>query len=120
MKKSFILISAVASMLLVAACGSGEKTNPLWGLWMQKPVFGPKTEIMFNDDNTGFVFVADTVQFETKWQQDSLLRVNYFEVSSSQKTHGEFKYYRVEIDGDMMKLEEVKTGKVTNYSRYVE
>ena len=43
-------------MLFVASC-SGNKVNPIWGLWTQKPIFGPKTELMFNDDNTGFVFV---------------------------------------------------------------
>jgi hypothetical protein len=75
---------------------------------------------MFNDDNTGFVFVADTVQYETAWQQDSLLRVRYFEAASAKKTLGKFKFYRVSIDGDAMKLEELKTGKVTKYLRYVE
>ncbi len=119
MKKSFLLISAVATMLFVAACG-GEKVNPLWGLWTQKPVFGPKTEIMFNDDNTGFVFVADTVMYETKWQQDSLLRVSYFGTELPRKHVGKFKTFRVTIDGDKMKLEDVKTGQVTKYSRYVE
>ncbi len=120
MKKSIFIISAMVAMLFVAACGFGEKTNPLWGLWTQKPIFGPKTEIMFNDDNTGFVFVADTVKYETTWKQDSLLRVNFFETSSSKKSMGEFKSFKVTIDGDAMKLEEVKTGKVTKYSRYVE
>lgn len=119
MKKTFLIISAVAAMLIVASC-SGDKTNPLWGMWTQKPIFGPKTEIMFNDDYTGFVFVADTVKYETTWQQDSLLRVNFFEASSSKKSLGEFKSFRVTIDGDEMKLEEVKSGKVTNYSRFVE
>ena len=119
MKKRSFLFSAVAAMLLVAAC-SGNKTNPLWGMWTQKPIFGPRTEIMFNDDNTGFVFVADTVKYETTWQQDSLLRVNFFESSSAKKTLGEFRSFRVTINGDEMKLEEIKTGKVTKYSRYVE
>ena len=120
MKKSFLIILAVAAMLFVAAC-SGNKVNPLWGLWTQKPVFGPKTEFMFNDDNTGFVFVADTVQYETMWSQDSLLRVNFYETSSPRTLAPDvFKSFRVTIDGDKMKLEEVKTGKVTQYSRYVE
>ena len=119
MKKSFLIISAVAAMLFVAAC-SGEKTNPLWGLWTQKPIFGAKTEIMFNDDNTGFVFVADTVMYETRWMQDSLLRVSYYETNSPQKIKGVLKSFRVTVDGDKMKLEDVKTGQVTKYSRYVE
>ena len=120
MKKSFFVISAVAAMLFVAAC-SGNKVNPIWGLWTQKPIFGPKTEFMFNDDNTGFVFVADTVQYETTWTEDSLLRVSFFEASSPRTlVSDDFKSYRVIIDGDNMKLEEVKTGKVTQYSRYVE
>lgn len=117
MKKLFFLISAFSIMLFMAGC---EKPNPLWGLWTQKPIFGPRTEIMFNDDNTGFVFVADTVKYETAWKQDSLLQVRYFDASSSYKSLGELKFYRVSIDGDNMKLEELKTGKVTNYSRYVE
>lgn len=117
MKKLFFLISVFTIMLFVAGC---EKPNPLWGLWMQTPKFGPKTEIMFLDDNTGFVFVADTAKYETTWKQDSLLQVRYFDASSSQKSLGELKCYKVSIDGNNMKLEEVKTGKVTNYSRYIE
>ena len=120
MKKAFFVVSAMVAMLFVAACGSGEKTNPIWGLWVQKPAFGPKTEIMFNDDNTGFVFVADTVKYETRWQQDTLLRVIYVEPSAAINPIGEFTFYRVTIDGDVMKLEERKTGKVTSYSRYIE
>lgn len=116
MKKLFFLISAFTVMLFMAGC---EKPNPLWGLWIQVPRIDAKTEIMFNDDNTGFVFVADTVKYETAWKQDSLLQVRYFDTSSSQKSLGELKFYRVSIDGDNMRLEELKTGKVTKYSRYV-
>ena len=114
------MISAVAAMLLIAACESGNKTNPLWGLWVQKPIFGAKTEIMFNDDHTGFLFVADTVQYETRWFQDSLLRVSYMDGATLQRIPGMLKSYRVTIDGDKMKLEEINSGKVTQYTRYVE
>lgn len=118
MKKTLLIISSVAAIFLMAACE--EKANPIWGLWLQKPVFGPKTEIMFNDDNTGFVFVADTVKYETTWSEDSLLRVFYREASSQQNSLGDVKSYKVKIDGDVMLLEEKKTGDVTKYSRYVE
>lgn len=120
MKKLFFVVSALAFMLFVAACNMGNKANPLWGLWVQKPIFGPKVEIMFNDDNTGFVFVEDTVKYETMWKQDSLLLVNYFDASLPEKKFGNFKLYKVTIDGDVMQLEEKKTGKITKYSRYVE
>ena len=115
MKKIFFAFSALVVMLFMAGCNN---TNPIWGLWTQEPALVQKTEIMFNDDNTGFVFVADTAKYETKWQQDSLLIVKYVDPYAKEAT--ESKSYRVSIDGNTMKLEDVNTGKVTNYSRYVE
>ena len=120
MKKAFFAISAIAALLFIAACDSGNKVNPLWGLWIQKSVSGPKTEIMFNDDNTGFVFVADTVTYETKWIQDSLLIINYFEPSVERQGVGVLKSFRVSISGNTMKLKNAHTGEVTKYSRYVD
>ncbi|MBQ7361643.1 MAG: hypothetical protein IJW68_04025 [Bacteroidaceae bacterium] len=117
MKKYFVIASVVVAMI-VAAC-SEKETNPLWGMWILKSTSPIKTEIMFNDDNTGFVFVADTVRFETSWQQDSLLNVHMFDMTVG-KSLGMKKSYRVTIDGNEMKMENVKTGNITEYTRFVE
>lgn len=117
MKKIFFVFSTLVIILFMTGCNN---VNPIWGLWVQTPKNGPKTEIMFTDDNTGFVFVEDTVKYETTWKQDSLLCVDYYETSSPEKVAVESKSYRVTIDDDIMKLEDIKTGKVTNYSRFVE
>lgn len=117
MRKIFFVFLTLVVILFMTGCG---KTNPIWGLWVQTPKIGPKTEIMFTDDNTGFVFVEDTVKYETKWKQDSLLYVDYFETLSTEKVAAESKFYKVTIDEGNMKLEDIKTGKVTSYSRYVE
>ena len=118
MKKYFVMLSAVVAML-VASC-SGDKTNPIWGMWTLPSESPVKTEIMFTDDFTGFVFVADTVQFETSWQQDSVLRVNYFDMAAGRKGLGIQKIYSVTVDGDVLTLKDKKSGEVTKYSRFVE
>ena len=63
------VFSALAIVaLLFAACGGGRSEKPaapyysdMLGLWvLQQPDGAAKLELMFNEDSTGFVFVADT------------------------------------------------------------
>ena len=120
MKKNLLFIFASAVVACIMSC-SDSKVNPLWGMWtLQSEQSGAKTEIMFTDDFTGFVFVADTVQFETSWQQDSVLRVNYFDMAAGRKGLGIQKAYSVTVDGDILTLKDKKSGEVTKYSRFLE
>ena len=104
----------------IIACNSDKKVDPLWGMWTLQSSSPVKTEIMFNDDYTGFVFVADTVQFETSWQQDSLLNVAYFDMTSGKKSLGIRKSYSFKIDGDVLILKDCETGEDSKYMRFVE
>ena len=120
MKKNLLLIVAFVAMFIAASC-SGDKVNPLWGMWtLQGDQSGTKTEIMFTDDYTGFVIINEDVQYETSWQQDSLLRVSYFEMASGNKSLGVRKTYSIEIDGNTLTMKETGTGAVSTYKRYVE
>ena len=118
MKKYFVIALALICLLVVAG-SCGKKTNPLWGLWTLNSTSPVKTEFMFNDDNTGFIFVADTVRFETSWTQDSLLNLQMFDMNIG-KSISIYRKYRVNIDGNTLKLQDVETGITREYSRFVE
>lgn len=73
------IFSILAAALLFTACGGSksEKTetpyySEMLGLWvLREPVNDSKLELMFNEDSTGFVFVADTFHCGISWQPDS-------------------------------------------------
>lgn len=114
MKKYFFVIAAIVSLMIVAC---GNSSNPLWGMWILHSPAPVKTEVMFNDDNSGFVFMADEVCFETTWTQDTLLHVKY------KDTHKGIKFsrsYTVNLAGDSLKLTDTLTGDITEYTRFVE
>ena len=120
MKKNLLFIFASALVACIISC-SDSKVNPLWGMWtLQSEQSGSKTEIMFTDDYTGFVIVDEDVKYETSWQQDSVLRVNYFEMSTGKKGLGVRKTYSVDVDGDILTLKDIESGEVSKYSRFVE
>ncbi len=120
MKKILSFIVASVAIISISSCG-GNKVNPLWGMWtLQTEQSGAKTELMFTDDYTGFVIVDEAVQYETSWQQDTLLRVNYFEMSTGKKGLGVRKTYSFDIDGDNLTMKDVETGEVSKYKRFVE
>ena len=120
MKKNLLLIVALVAMFIAASC-SGDKVNPLWGMWtLQGGQSGTKTEIMFTDDYTGFVIINEDVKYETSWQQDSILRVNYFEMESGKKGLGVQRTYSIDVDGNTLTMREIESGAVSTYERYVE
>ena len=74
------VFSALAIVaLLFTACAGGQSEKPsapyysdMLGLWvLQQPDGAAKLELMFNEDSTGFVFVADTFHCGISWQPDS-------------------------------------------------
>ena len=74
------VFSALAIVaLLFTACGGGRSEQPaapyysdMLGLWvLQQPDGAAKLELMFNEDSTGFVFVADTFHCGISWQPNS-------------------------------------------------
>ena len=117
MKKYFLIIATIVSLVIIAC---GKSTNPLWGMWILQTPSPVRTEVMFNDDNTGFVFMADEVRFETTWTQDTLLHVKYKDTFSSNTGLGLSRSYSVTLDGNNLKLKDTLTGEVTEYTRFVE
>lgn len=118
----FIYIAMLA-MSLTSCFGGNSKTNsasdvnPLWGLWVQMyPDTEAKSEIMFNDDCTGFLFIADTLVAETIWEQSDVVSVR-FSSSVNSTLHGIERIYDVQIDADTLSLIDKTTGLETNYLR---
>ena len=114
MKKHFLIIATIVSLVIVAC---GNKSKALWGLWILQSPEPFKTEVMFNDDNSGFVFMADDVRFETTWTLDTMLHVDYKDTFKGIRFS---RNYTMELDGDKLKLTDALTGKVTEYIRFVE
>ncbi len=85
MKKTTVTCAMLLLSLVFYSCGNktqnssaNNKVNPIWGMWLQQePATEAKREIMFNDDFTGFVFVADTLQYTLQWSQDENLKIKY-------------------------------------------
>ncbi len=80
------IIFAVSLLAMLVACGGKKQEqvqavkvkSPVLGLWVQQePATESKCEIMFNEDKTGFVFVADTLHSRIKWEQGSSLNVTF-------------------------------------------
>lgn len=109
--KHFVYTFIAAATISFAACGSGnekkptaENVNPLWGMWIrQEPSASAKWEIMFNEDNTGFVFVADTLLCRTQWKCDSLLHVDFLPQNDS-TVCAVSKRFEAAIDADTLLL----------------
>lgn len=100
----------------MAAC-VGNKTeqaaatkdySELLGMWvLQQQQDSAKLEMMFNEDSTGFVFVADTFHCGIKWQPDSsLIDVRYLYSTNGIKFAIE-KRYSPTLDADTLFLQEV-------------
>ncbi|MBE6308262.1 MAG: hypothetical protein E7087_02990 [Bacteroidales bacterium] len=123
MKNLFIAMSA---MLLLASCGGNGKTekevvvNPLWGMWVQQePAMDGKREIMFTEDNNGFVFVADTFYCKTLWREDSLLNIRFVFDNDSALTSVR-KQFEMAIDADTLYLKDLSASEGEPVeSRYV-
>lgn len=124
MKKSSIkaLFLAVLAVLYVS-CTSGNKepeVNPLWGMWLQEyPSVATKSEIMFNDDSTGFVFNVDTLVYETRWSGDDVIKVQYNSYNGGE-LHGLEKSYKVSVVQDTLTLLDETDGTEKRYIRVAE
>lgn len=108
------LVVAIFALLSLASCG-GKKAepevvvNPLWGMWVQlEPVMESKCEMLFTEDNKGFVFIADTFYCNIKWRQDSLLKVNFIYKADS-ITHRTSRKFEMAIKEDTLFLKEPAT-----------
>lgn len=81
-----IAIVAVVVMMLLPSRSDAPlynaHSNPILGMWQQCGC-SEKSEIMFNEDYTGFVFESDTLFCEMQWRQDELLSVHYSLVTDS-------------------------------------
>ncbi len=120
MKKILSFLIVMAAIFCASSCND-SKVNPLWGMWtLQTDESGAKTELMFTDDFTGFVIIDEDVKYETSWQQDTLLRVSYFDMSTDKKGLGIRKVYSVDIDGNELTMKDVESGEVSKYKRFVE
>ena len=84
------IIFAISLAVVLVSCGGKKQEqatveaqavkveSPVLGLWVQQePATEGKREIMFNEDRTGFVFVADTLHSRIKWEQGSSLNVTF-------------------------------------------
>ena len=76
MRLSVFSVIVTIALLLVACGGNNKKSSAdyseILGLWVLEGAQGDaKKEIMFNEDSTGFVFVADTFHCGISWQPDS-------------------------------------------------
>lgn len=98
--------------LLLLSCG-GKKNepqpavNPLWGMWVQQePAVESKRELMFTEDNTGFVFVADTFSCSLRWKQTSMLNVFFIHKNDTGFCTVD-KKYNMSIDADTLFLHDV-------------
>lgn len=123
MKKIFFAIFCIFAIIVFASCNGKDnkkETNPLWGMWTMYPQSDVKKEIMFNDDFTGFVFVADTVQYEISWHQENLLEVRYFDMTTAKKDKGSVVSYETTVLGDTLVLKDIKNNSVLRYLRFKE
>ena len=83
-----LLIAIVAVVVMILLPNRSDAplynahSNPILGMWQQCGC-SEKSEIMFNEDYTGFVFESDTLFCEMQWRQDELLSVHYSLVTDS-------------------------------------
>ncbi len=122
MKKCIFYISAL--LLFLSCSGAGKKAetepavNPLWGMWVQQePATDAKREILFTEDNKGFVFVADSFHCTTHWRQDSLLYILFVQKSDTARP-AVSKRYGFAIDADTLYLNE-RSDSASVESRYI-
>ena len=78
-----------------------------------------KREIMFTEDNNGFVFVADTFYCKTLWREDSLLNIRFVFNNDSALTSVR-KQFEMAIDADTLYLKDLSASEGEPVeSRYV-
>lgn len=111
MKRIYTVCMVAMLMTALFSCGNKsqqssdkKEINPIWGMWLQQtPATDVKQEIMFNEDFTGFVFVADTLQYCLQWSQDNNLNVVYKSPAGDVLSDKESKY-DVTLNGDTLVL----------------
>lgn len=89
--------------------------NPILGMWRQYES-DKKTEIMFNEDYTGFVFDSDTLFSELAWRQDDCLSVHYSLTIDSVRIMEKHRY-NVSFLSDTLFLHEIDNGTVSKFGR---
>ncbi len=121
MNKIIISVTVLLFTSFVVSCGHKEKSvNPLWGLWIQvEPETVTKSEVMFNEDSTGFVFNADTLVCETRWLQNDKLKVNFF-LNPSDNGITKESVYSYTVIADTLVLNDDSSATSTRYLRVKE
>lgn len=116
MKNVFFSLMCVAALLLTACGNKAQKSlvddyGDMLGLWvLQEPQRDAKWEMMFNEDSTGFVFVADTFHCSFSWlPNDDVIDVKYL------YNNGGVKYtiankFKHALDADTLILQEIGEG----------
>ncbi len=127
MRLSVFSVIVTIALLLVACGGNNKKYSAdyseILGLWVLEGAQGDaKKEIMFNEDSTGFVFVADTFHCGISW----LPGENSIDVKYNYNKNGikssVTKVLKPVIVVDTLTLQEIATGgaqaEITKYIRY--
>lgn len=117
--KVMLMAAAVCLMVAMASCGGKKapEVNPIWGMWMQEyPATSTKSEIMFNDDSTGFVFNVDTLVYETRWVEDGELKIEY-KSGNGDALNGKTVSYKASVVEDTLELVDKASGTETRYIR---
>lgn len=127
MRLSVFSVIVTIALLLVACGGNNKKSSAdyseILGLWVLEGAQGDaKKEIMFNEDSTGFVFVADTFHCGISW----LPGENSIDVKYNYNKNGikssVTKVLKPVVVVDTLTLQEIATGgaqaEITKYIRY--
>ena len=90
-------------------------SNPLLGMWQQCSC-STKSEIIFNEDFTGFVFDCDTLFCEIQWRYDELLAVDFSLITDASRITAKV-LYNVDFINDTLLLKNVDNGELLKFNR---
>lgn len=112
--------------LSFAACGGNQKKSAadysdIFGLWVQQePQTAAKWEIMFTEDSTGFVFVADTFHCGISWLPGSSFIDVKYNYTNSGAESSITKRLKPFVTGDTLLLQEIAAdGTPSLKSKYI-
>lgn len=114
----FAIVAVVTAMLFPVAPVKtlpDAHSNPLLGMWQQCGC-STKSEIMFNEDFTGFVFDCDTLFCEILWRHDELLVVDFSLITDASRITAKVSY-NVDFINDTLLLKNVDNGEFLKFNR---
>ena len=114
----FAIVAVVTAMLFPVAPVKtlpDAHSNPLLGMWQQCGC-STKSEIMFNEDLTGFVFDCDTLFCEILWRHDELLVVDFSLITDASRITAKVSY-NVDFINDTLLLKNVDNGEFLKFNR---